>query len=325
MIFQNFQIQKSFFYKNGQNQGIAFEDIPLPVAAASYLRPEYRNCKFEPYTRSSSIYDDGSLGYYPSVSLFKGGSVTLNFGPEFKYPPNDIEENWKPLCDRYDEIQIEETLNDILNEVSFEDNKDNNKQKYYIALSYDSKHNDTTTNEDNNDNVPIKKRKITNVNRTNNIDEINDKKRKFSIDDNKNIKPEFNTITKIPKIKSLESNNRSNIINNKSMENDNLQERRLPIIANSVGKSNNIDGNNDIMRNDINVNNKIYNPKLFELSNMETEVSNTIESSAQTNQNNNNILCNPESHMEKSNFINNNENKIDNSFAKMDSAIFINQ
>jgi len=46
---------KIVFYKNGQNQGVAFEDLPLPVAASSYLLPEYRHCKFEPYGRPSNI------------------------------------------------------------------------------------------------------------------------------------------------------------------------------------------------------------------------------------------------------------------------------
>lgn len=58
---------KMYFFKNGECQGVAFEDI-------------YAG------------------GYYPSVSIFKGATVNLNFGNEpFKYP-NILEKyNCKPV------------------------------------------------------------------------------------------------------------------------------------------------------------------------------------------------------------------------------------
>jgi Set1/Ash2 histone methyltransferase complex subunit ASH2 len=53
-------------YKNGVSQGTMFEDI------------------------------FGGT-YYPSVSVYMGAKVKLNFGPDFKYPPKDIE--YKPVSD----------------------------------------------------------------------------------------------------------------------------------------------------------------------------------------------------------------------------------
>lgn len=47
---------KVSFYKNGRLVGVAFEDI-------------YQGF------------------YYPTISLYKGCTVTVNFGPDFKYPP----------------------------------------------------------------------------------------------------------------------------------------------------------------------------------------------------------------------------------------------
>lgn len=49
---------KVYFFKNGECQGLAFEDI---------------------YQGS----------YYPSVSLHKNATVSVNFGPNFKFPPSN--------------------------------------------------------------------------------------------------------------------------------------------------------------------------------------------------------------------------------------------
>ena len=50
---------KIIFFKNGVCQGDAFVNI-------------YRG------------------GYYPTVSIHKSATVSVNFGPKFKYPPKDI-------------------------------------------------------------------------------------------------------------------------------------------------------------------------------------------------------------------------------------------
>jgi len=62
------QGSKVVFFKNGQNQGVAFLDI-----------------------------FDGI--YYPAASLYMGGTVKFNFGPHFKYPPPSTEFKFSPICD----------------------------------------------------------------------------------------------------------------------------------------------------------------------------------------------------------------------------------
>ncbi|XP_043938176.1 set1/Ash2 histone methyltransferase complex subunit ASH2 [Protopterus annectens] len=59
------------FYKNGANQGLAFHDIFEGV-------------------------------YFPAISLYKSCTVSINFGPYFKYPPKDI--NYNPVSNCYSNV-----------------------------------------------------------------------------------------------------------------------------------------------------------------------------------------------------------------------------
>nr|4X8P_A Chain A, Set1/Ash2 histone methyltransferase complex subunit ASH2,Set1/Ash2 histone methyltransferase complex subunit ASH2 [Homo sapiens] len=54
------------FYKNGVNQGVAYKDIFEGV-------------------------------YFPAISLYKSCTVSINFGPCFKYPPKDL--TYRPMSD----------------------------------------------------------------------------------------------------------------------------------------------------------------------------------------------------------------------------------
>lgn len=56
---------KVYFFKNGECQGVAFEDI---------------------YQGS----------YYPAVSLHKNVTVSVNFGPNFKFPPSN-QHTYRPV------------------------------------------------------------------------------------------------------------------------------------------------------------------------------------------------------------------------------------
>lgn len=80
---------KISFYKNGNFVGVAFEDI------------------FE-----------GS--YYPTISLYKSCTVSVNFGPKFKYPPEKFNDdnknhvNYKPAQDMAEILVIDNFLSDLL-------------------------------------------------------------------------------------------------------------------------------------------------------------------------------------------------------------------
>uniref|UniRef100_A0A8C1WWQ6 Set1/Ash2 histone methyltransferase complex subunit ASH2 n=2 Tax=Cyprinus carpio TaxID=7962 RepID=A0A8C1WWQ6_CYPCA len=69
------------FFKNGVNQGVAYEDL------------------FEGM-------------YYPAISLYKSCTVSVNFGPHFKYPPKDIK--YQPISDMGWGAVIEHSLADLL-------------------------------------------------------------------------------------------------------------------------------------------------------------------------------------------------------------------
>lgn len=109
------------YFVNGKCHGVAFQDIydylqlrETPKRKAARERQSL-NLK-----ERHNPFDDGTLGYYPMVSLFHDAVVKLNAGPDFMYPPPaDIdnlldggdgqasERTWKPLSERYDQFVAE--------------------------------------------------------------------------------------------------------------------------------------------------------------------------------------------------------------------------
>ncbi|KAI9333889.1 hypothetical protein BD770DRAFT_374587 [Pilaira anomala] len=130
-------------YKNGINQGVMFTDLidfedfgrlPESIMAKrakkkrKLSKKEYTNnvqrkedefdgIGHQHWTEDPPVEDDGTLGYYPAISVFKGAVVTCNFGPQFQYPPLD-QSDWKPLSQRYSDYMAEECMWDLLDEVS---------------------------------------------------------------------------------------------------------------------------------------------------------------------------------------------------------------
>jgi COMPASS component BRE2 len=115
-------------YKNGVLVGTPFTDLLAFLPPASKPLPQ---------VGAREGLDDGMLGYYPAVSVFRGGAAEVNFGPDFWYPPPDygpkddvemtgIDElapsNLKKLRavgERYDEQIVEDVVYDIVDEVDF--------------------------------------------------------------------------------------------------------------------------------------------------------------------------------------------------------------
>ncbi|KAG0332440.1 hypothetical protein BG004_001268 [Podila humilis] len=110
---------KIIVYKNGVCQGVMWQDLHA-------LLPIEQNEKEKEQLR----FDDGTLGYYPAVSVYRNGTATVNFGPDFEFPPGKdpeadaehktsrVETNtWKPMSDRWEENLVEECLIDLVDEV----------------------------------------------------------------------------------------------------------------------------------------------------------------------------------------------------------------
>lgn len=74
---------KIIYFKNGECQGVAFEDI---------------------YAGS----------YYPAISIYKSATVSVNFGPHFKYPPSAEEYKYRGMWEKAEEAICEQTMADLL-------------------------------------------------------------------------------------------------------------------------------------------------------------------------------------------------------------------
>ncbi|KAL8729575.1 MAG: hypothetical protein Q9166_004655 [cf. Caloplaca sp. 2 TL-2023] len=68
-------------YKNGRLLGTPFTDLLafLPPASNPAVQQGARHG-----------LDDGMLGYFPAISVFRGGAAEVNFGPDFWCPPSDL-------------------------------------------------------------------------------------------------------------------------------------------------------------------------------------------------------------------------------------------
>ena len=116
------------FFVNGECQGVAFQDLydylPLYSTGASRKAKEKKRSREGAREHKENPFDDGTLGYYPFVSLFNHARVRINPGPEFAYPPPlDIdaflkgeksanERTWRPILERYPEYMAEQWVLD---------------------------------------------------------------------------------------------------------------------------------------------------------------------------------------------------------------------
>lgn len=111
------------FFINGESQGIAFQDLydylPLQITPASRKGKDKRRNREGTREHKENPFDDGSLGYYPFISLFNDARVRMNPGPHFEFhPPLDIdavllgtngqESTWRPVSERYPEFMAEQ-------------------------------------------------------------------------------------------------------------------------------------------------------------------------------------------------------------------------
>ena len=120
---------KVAFFVNGRCQGVAFRELYdyRPLRAPSDARKAQAKKRTREGAREhkENHFDDGSLGYFPLISLFNGARVRLNPGPDFAFPPpSDIDavlagdgadnststsaRTWRPLCERYSEFMEEQ-------------------------------------------------------------------------------------------------------------------------------------------------------------------------------------------------------------------------
>ena len=99
------------FFLNGEPFGSAFESLydflPLPPL------PPHTPAGQKKTTHGQSegkgvIHDDGTMGYYPMISVFGKGKVRCNFGPEWIKPPHSLPSGCKPMSDRWAEFRAEE-------------------------------------------------------------------------------------------------------------------------------------------------------------------------------------------------------------------------
>lgn len=127
-------------YKNGEFVGEPFSQLLAFLPPAS-----------KPLNQAGSRdgLDDAMLGYYPAISVFRGGAAEVNFGPNFWYPPRDLASSMadkqegdidviggdhpaepaqpilghkshvRPLSDRFNEQIAEDIVYDIIDEVDF--------------------------------------------------------------------------------------------------------------------------------------------------------------------------------------------------------------
>lgn len=141
------------FFVNGECQGIAFENLydfrPLKPDKANEAANKAKGSRRRPEAQAhrDNPFDDGTLGYYPIVSLFNEARVRMNPGPEFAFPPpDDIDtilsqdslghdlaplatgaggdvdmkpppsRTWRPISDRYAEYVAEQVTLDEIDE-----------------------------------------------------------------------------------------------------------------------------------------------------------------------------------------------------------------
>ena len=95
-------------YRNGEPAGTLAEPL-------MDFRPP--NAEFDYWLRVPSR-DDGMLGYFPMVSVYRGGAARFVPGPDFRFPPPS---GARGLYARYGEQIADDVLADMLSELEYEE------------------------------------------------------------------------------------------------------------------------------------------------------------------------------------------------------------
>ncbi|EKD15647.1 uncharacterized protein L3040_006005 [Drepanopeziza brunnea f. sp. 'multigermtubi'] len=118
-------------YKNGDYVGTAFNNLLafLPPASKPLIQ----------VGGAREGLDDGMLGYYPAISVFRGGAAEINLGPDFWCPPRSEGEaedeadrtgsdqtktkkkppKLRAAGERYEEQIVEDIVYDMIDEVNY--------------------------------------------------------------------------------------------------------------------------------------------------------------------------------------------------------------
>jgi COMPASS component BRE2 len=140
------------YFINGECQGVAFSNLYdyLQLRESSKKKTKDRSQRY--LNLRHNPYDDGTLGYYPFLSLFHEAVIRINTGPEFAFPPPpDIDalvegrlddaqngaRTWRPMSERYDEYIAEMMALDDLEEQQARENTARANEKSEIA-EYDA-------------------------------------------------------------------------------------------------------------------------------------------------------------------------------------------
>ncbi|KIY51016.1 hypothetical protein FISHEDRAFT_37656 [Fistulina hepatica ATCC 64428] len=115
------------FFVNGESQGVAFDNLYDYLQLRSTetsIQKSKRKLREGVKEHRENPFDDGTLGYYPVISLYNDASVRINPGPNFAFPPPpdldallfhpdendamDETQTWRPACERYQEFMQEQ-------------------------------------------------------------------------------------------------------------------------------------------------------------------------------------------------------------------------
>lgn len=96
-------------YKNGEFIGTPFEEL----YAFDSKNSQQKNNKINPFN------NDGTLGYYPAISVFNGGIAELNPGPNFRQK-FDEDTRVTAYCELYDDKIIKDIVWDLIDEMEAE-------------------------------------------------------------------------------------------------------------------------------------------------------------------------------------------------------------
>jgi COMPASS component BRE2 len=109
------------FYKNGEpmSDQPAFKDLLdyVPLRQRKNNTPKASGVDRHMLARENH-HDDGTLGYYPFVTVYRGAVARLQAGPDFAYPPAEVRQGkWRPLSERYEQYKTETAKHDDEDEI----------------------------------------------------------------------------------------------------------------------------------------------------------------------------------------------------------------